>query len=384
MASTIYISGNPTKTHLKEIYKRMCDMKATREKYTFENNKIIFSGEDDEIKVVNKMWLSNISNIKRFAILIVDENQNIDDISFNNINIDKNISVLYDLTITSLKNLNKMLYDDYSELINMDTLRIPNCNYYIIKSLMIKNKMVIMIDTINQSQCDLNVKYMIALDDDEISRFKKHGHEYLIKQYITKSYKIQKGVNNIIPFSTKNVSNDNNSQHEFNYLDLPVKIDGLTTSHLFITTPKTSLIKGKIYLERICAKNKEDSGDLIFANTDFEYTKCSINDCHTYIYDAYDNIKQTNTQPYGSFYINDNFRIKIFSEEEMTISVTYVFFNCVRYMMGKFNLGYGCISKYLTSDEINDYANVDDKYDHGYVFVKKKKINYAKINNLVL
>lgn len=290
---SIYLINNPVESYSKYVFKQNFDIKTIRKEYNFENNqiKINCNVNDENIKIMKDMWITNVDKIKQFELCI----------KYNVY--EKNICKL---SITALNNLNKMMYEkNYDNYLKLNMLRIPIDEYSMVVGGLANFDVIIKIVTTEPINNLLIVNYKLVTDPKEISLYKKRAHEYLTRQYITVKQYVHKGENIL-----------NISPHVF------------SISHFFINSNKTTVlnVKSNIYN----AYGFEDV-KLCIASKDPEYKNYEIDDHETYIYDVYKNINNATVQPYGMVTINDNTKLYISSSEDTYIEVTYVIYNILRY-----------------------------------------------------
>ena len=112
----VYLTGNPQITMLKSVYRRHTDFITKREKYDFTNNKIIIP-HDENMSVIDKIWISEWKNIKNMRLLIISNNVDIETINLESITESTDdIKIVDIMTQSTLQTFNKIQYSNESKV----------------------------------------------------------------------------------------------------------------------------------------------------------------------------------------------------------------------------------------------------------------------------
>lgn len=302
---TTYYGKNEKRTFNKKPVKQYCDIKTLRKEYTFTNDSVIINiGKQNvgttnvEIRIMKDMWITNVDNILHFEMSLLSDLQN-----------ESKKNVLCNLSITALRNINKMMYgSEYDDNVKLNMLRIPIDEYSIISGLA-EGTLMINIMTIDQLKTMLHVNYKIVTEDIEKKRFDGcFGHEYLIRQYITVKKQINIGEN-----------------------VLEMAPNKLEIACMFINSKKSLNLDISSNMYHVYNYGDENV-KLYLASQDPQYKKYEIESHDTYIYDVYKNINNSTSQPFGTTLLNEKTKFYITSPEYTDIEITYVTYNVCRYL----------------------------------------------------
>lgn len=151
--------------------------------YEFANNRIKLE-HDDTVKCIDSIWI-NKNNIKTISMFLIKDN-----IDINTINVDTSdyenhaVQVIHKIDINALIIANKIYGNDDPEILFIPYIVntfIPN----FLHSVGVNMSVLFVIDPIENvadKKHELIIKYLIALDQAEIDKFKNVGHEYLVRR----------------------------------------------------------------------------------------------------------------------------------------------------------------------------------------------------------
>lgn len=203
-----YIIDNPAITFSKDSYRRYTDHLTYKKKYITSSNIFTFEfGNENDIEIIKNIWISNYNSIDKINFLAVPKyhspqqvlscefnellpNENIINFNHNNITLQTLLEIPNTILINSisidtlifLNNKNKSYFLEILISKNSNVLQlIDRCNY----------KLVLFFEKNKVEEVNITVKYSKVLSEDEITKFKKVEHEYLIKRYIEVSYNVK-------------------------------------------------------------------------------------------------------------------------------------------------------------------------------------------------
>ena len=102
-----YLIGNPRVTLFMNVHNRYTDIEIYKKKYLLKNNACTLEGIEP-FSLVDKLWISNVENIKRFKIFLVPN-----DFDTSMLNIDTNIKThenLFNLVHGHKRQLNRYVF----------------------------------------------------------------------------------------------------------------------------------------------------------------------------------------------------------------------------------------------------------------------------------
>ena len=302
----MYLHGHPQITLLKSTYQQITQCYSKKTKYQTVNNiehestQYIHIEPNDFLSTIQRMCITNASNIKQLGIFIVNNNINIEDLTIDSQPDTDQIQIICKISSTYLK-----VFTSLFSRVQNDKFLIPIVKNALVPKLLVNQKFMIIIDCVDQMiKSDLSVTYGIVVSPIEIHKYNNIDFETLFKRQFTKSHIIEIGENII-----------NTDIYNMSISDIII-----TSNNNIDITLQNNLINQKIY-------NIKDDDEFILHN--------DIEHLNIYIYDALNNLvenidKYNNFQPTGSIVLHQDGKFIINSTVKTTVDITYAVFDVLR------------------------------------------------------
>lgn len=315
-----FITEKPQFSLLKTTYQRHFDIMSRKEVYDFDNNRLTLPINGD-LEIVDKLWISNINNIKNIAVFLVNcdcgsgiTSNYICDCDMSSININDQENHSYQGAIWLIYKMNNIALQTYNALhgegkyLNL----LPCLVHAFVPQRYNATKILFVIDKYDEHvNNNLTVKYMISNDIDEKRRFFQAYHEWMIRKYISFEYDLNIGenvidvefLNNCIFYVMVNIEKTSDPISE---IEIEYKTYGLSRE------------------DKIVKRN------ILSTHVDEEFCYVKLDNYDTFILDAYMNTQQLTHQPMGIFEMREGSKFKIHSKHKTKISITYCVMDVVR------------------------------------------------------
>lgn len=293
----------------------MCDILTCHQEkkiYNLENDRLVLPN-DTELEKIDKMWISNVNNVKCISMfLVLSEECDINTITTDVSNNDY-LHTLFRLTNSAIATYNSLHSNGkyLNALPCVSALGIMPSRYNFGKT-----RVLIVVERYDQDiQTDLTIKYLTSTNYEEKRKIFQSYHETLVRKYISHEHNCKIGVNKIM-FDCPNrciyyimINSTNNPTIKF--------VKKTFDNQKNITTIDQDILSTKIDEE---FKYLSINGD--------EYT------FNTYILDAYMNTQHSNYQPTGIMEIFDGSYFDIICDSDSQVTITYCLHDILRTALG--------------------------------------------------
>lgn len=338
---TNLLNHKPEITFTRRVYRKHTNMYFDKKQYQFKNNKIVFDVDDDDISIIQKMWITMPENIKNIAVFLVDINFDINDVTFdtestgvNRVQFGAHDRNLENVTeVISIYKFSNKSFDFFNNvarhsieynmfehgivLASKNQHRdiygvLPHENMWMVPKIINKNgmKLLVMIDTFDTTiEHSLVAKHMIINHQDEHNQIMHLPAEYLIKTYETKMHNLICGENTIV----------------FDFLRHPMAffvIIAEKNSNLDITASYT-------IASRLGDTEKIITKKLDLVDNDPEFCNFTLPNYDIYVLSAMR--LSIDFQPEGNTIMKDGSTLTIKSGTDTSIEILYCLYDCLKY-----------------------------------------------------
>lgn len=299
-----YLIATPQKSFFGNKHLQHFNVLSRKEIYNFQNNRVVLPN-NTELEKIDKMWISNVDNVKCISMfLVLYETTDIDTITTDiaNVNDKNNLHTLFRLTNSAIATYNSLhsegKYSNALPCVSGSGIMPSRYNFG-------KTRVLIVVERYKPHiQTDLTIKYLTSNDFEEKKRIFQEYQVTLVRKYISYEHNCKIGTNKI-------------------KFDCPNRC----VYYIIINSAKNQTIKFVCNTFNNQREITTIKHEILSTRSDEEFKYLSINNTeynfNTYILDAYMNTQHLEYQPTGIIEILNGSYFDIFCGSESQITITY-------------------------------------------------------------